>query len=85
MTTNQSHARLLRLPEVCDRRARGATSHYDDIARGLFTRPVKMGVRTSSWPEHEVEALIRARIAGKTDDEIRELVQKLEAARRVGG
>lgn len=82
---HQPLTRLLKLPEVCERRARGATSHYNDISRGLWTRPVKCGVRSSSWPEHEVEALICARIAGKTDDEIRELVQKLEAARRVGG
>jgi prophage regulatory protein len=40
-----------------------------------------MGVKASSWPEAEVEALIRARIAGKTDDEIRSLVAKLESAR----
>lgn len=78
---NQPHTRLIKVPEVCNRRARGRASHYEDIARGLFTRPVKMGTRTSSWPEYEVEALIRARIAGKTDDEIRALVAKLEADR----
>jgi hypothetical protein len=34
------------------------------------------------WPEHEVDAVIEARIAGKTDDEIRELVRELEQRRR---
>jgi prophage regulatory protein len=33
------------------------------------------------WPEYEVEALNAARIAGKTGEEIRRLVKKLEAAR----
>lgn len=33
------------------------------------------------WPACEVDALIVARIAGKTDEEIRALVAKLEAAR----
>jgi prophage regulatory protein len=34
------------------------------------------------WPSSEVEALNAARIAGKTDQEIRVLVVKLEAARK---
>jgi hypothetical protein len=38
-------------------------------------------VATSGWPGEEVEALNAARIAGKTDAEIRALVVKLEAAR----
>ncbi len=34
------------------------------------------------WPSGEVAALNAARIAGKTDEEIRTLVVKLEAARK---
>ncbi len=36
----------------------------------------------SAGPAHEVAALNAARIAGKTDEEIRALVVKLEAARK---
>lgn len=81
MVQQQTATRMLKLREVLSRRARGTTSHYRDINEGLFTHPVKMGIKASSWPESEVEALIRARIAGKSDDEIRSLVAKLEAAR----
>lgn len=81
MVQQQTATRMLKLREVLSRRARGTTSHYRDISKGLFTHPVKMGVKVSSWPESEVEALIRARIAGKSDDEIRALVGRLEAAR----
>jgi prophage regulatory protein len=42
---------------------------------------VKIGARAAGWPASEVQALNAARIAGKSDDEIRELVLKLEAAR----
>jgi hypothetical protein len=35
-----------------------------------------------NWPSDEVEAINAARIAGKTDEEIRTLVAKLEAARK---
>jgi prophage regulatory protein len=34
------------------------------------------------WPSSEVAAINAARIAGKTDDEIRALVVKLEEARK---
>ncbi len=47
MMANQLRTRLLKLPEVCDRRARGVSSTYGDIARGLFVRPVKCGTKSS--------------------------------------
>ena len=72
---------MLKQHEVLSRRARGRTSHYYDVKNGLFTRGVRMGAKSLSWPESEVDALIRARVAGKSDDEIRALVAKLEASR----
>jgi prophage regulatory protein len=35
------------------------------------------------WPSDEIDAINSARIAGKTDEEIRALVVKLEADRKV--
>lgn len=72
---------LIRLPEVLRLRGRRKTAHYSDIAAGLFTHPVPIGTRAVAWPEHEVEALNAARIAGLRDDEIRALVRDLEARR----
>ncbi|AYB60225.1 AlpA family phage regulatory protein [Ralstonia solanacearum] len=72
---------MLKRPEVAKRSARGQSTIHADIARGLFVRPVKVGAKSSAWPDFEVDAIINARIAGKTDDEIRVLVAKLEAAR----
>jgi prophage regulatory protein len=72
---------MLRHDEVLSRRARGRTSHWNDVRSGLFTRGVKMGARDLSWPEYEVDVLIKARVAGKSDEEIRALVAKLEAER----
>lgn len=74
-------ARILRLQPVLDARGKRRSSHYSDVACGLFTRPVKIGPRAAGWPESEVAALQSARIAGKTDDEIRVLVRRLEADR----
>lgn len=73
---------ILRLPTVLLERGRSRSAHYLDIQQGLFTRPVSIGLRAVGWPSGEVEALNAARIAGKSDEEIRELVVKLEAARK---
>lgn len=73
---------ILRLPAVLRERARSRSAHYLDIQQGLFTRPVQIGLRAVGWPAAEVATLNVARIAGKTDDEIRDLVTKLQAARK---
>lgn len=73
---------ILRLPTVLRERGRSRSAHYQDIQQGLFTPPVQIGARAVGWPAHEVAMLNAARIAGKTPEEIRALVAKLEAARK---
>ena len=53
--------------------------------KALWTKQVSLGPRCVGWPAHEVGALNAARIAGKSDVEIRALVTKLEAARNQAG
>jgi prophage regulatory protein len=74
-------ARLLRLPAVCDLTGLRVTKIYDDAKAGLFPPPIKVTERCSVWPEYEIAAMNRARIAGKSRAEIRELVAQLVAAR----
>jgi prophage regulatory protein len=73
---------ILRLPAVLRERGRSRSAHYLDIQQGLYTQPVAIGKRAVGWPAGEVAALNAARIAGKSDDEIRALVTKLEADRK---
>ena len=56
-------------------------SVYNAIRAGLFTAGVSIGLRAKGWPDYEVDALITARVAGKSDTEIRELVKILHAKR----
>ena len=70
-----------RLPEVLKKRGRSRSAHYQDIQQGLFSPPVAIGARAVGWPDNELETLNAARIAGKTEDEIRALVRNLVAAR----
>ena len=60
---------------------RSNTSIYNAIQAGLFTKPVAIGPRAVAWPDYEVKAITRARIAGQSDEEIRELVNRLHAKR----
>ena len=46
-----------------------------------MTRPVKIGGDRSAWPQNEIDAINKARISGKSDAEIKQLVIELEAAR----
>lgn len=71
---------IRRLPAVRDQSGFSRSAIYREIKAGLWTPPVKLG-RASGWPEYECDALTAARIAGKTDDEIRDLVKTLVAAR----
>ena len=57
---------------------------YNRIAQGLWPKPVSMGGRSVGWPESEIKALIAARIAGMSDEEIRVLVKELENNRKLG-
>jgi len=60
---------------------RSDASVYNDIRAGLFTTGVAIGQRSKGWPDYEVKAIAAARIAGKTDEEIRELVNQLHLKR----
>jgi len=74
---------ILRLPSVKAESGYPRSTLYLRISQGLWTKPVSLGERAVGWPSSEVSAINAARIAGKTDDEIRILVVKLETARKV--
>lgn len=73
---------ILRMPAVkAETGHRSHASIYNAIHAGLFTKPVPIGARSVGWPDYEVSAVNRARIAGQSDSEIRELVKRLHAKR----
>jgi prophage regulatory protein len=73
---------IYRLPAVKSESGLSRSTIYLRIAQGLWTKPVSLGARAAGWPSGEVAAINSARIAGKTDEEVRALVMKLEAARK---
>lgn len=73
---------ILRLPDV--KRVlghRADASVYNAIRDGLFTTGVAIGQRAKGWPDYEAQAIASARVAGKSEAQIRELVERLHAQR----
>lgn len=76
---------LLRLPAVKAQSGYSRSTIYLRMSQGLWTKPVSLGARAVAWPAGDVAALNAARIAGKSDEQLRALVLKLEAARQSVG
>lgn len=57
------------------------STFFADIQRGLWTKPIALGPNSSAWYRYEREVLTAARAAGKSDDEIRALVNRLHEQR----
>lgn len=78
---------LYRRPVVEQATGHKRSTLYRKIKEGLFPKPVTIGTDKHgatcqvAWPANEVQAVIDARIAGKSDDDIKKLVAELEAAR----
>ena len=73
---------ILRRPAVSKETGYPRSTLYLRMNQGLWPKPVHLGERSVGWPSHEVAALNAATIAGKTNEEIRNLVVKLEADRK---
>lgn len=74
--------RLLRQKQRRDFTGVPTSTWYELEKRGLAPPPVRLSVGRVAWVYGELAALNAARIASKTDDEIRVLVAELVAARR---
>ena len=73
---------ILRLPEV--KRVlghRANASVYNAIKAGLFTTGVAIGQRAKGWPDYEAQTIAAARVAGKSEEEIRGIVNYLHQQR----
>lgn len=73
---------ILRIDAVLQKTGeRSKTSIYNRVKEGVFTKSVPIGQRITGWPEHEVETIVAAQVAGQTPEQIRGLVKSLHAQR----
>ena len=82
MSRPTSHTnKMLRMRGLVEMTGTPASTAYEQINDGLLPKPVALGGRNKGFPEHEIAAVMKARIAGKSDDFVRYLVKHLEAQR----
>ena len=72
---------LLRRPSVQQLTGKSRVTLYRDMKKGLLTNSVQIGGNRVAWPQNEIIAINQARISGKSDNEIKQLVKELHAAR----
>lgn len=73
---------LLRKTEVLNRTGLCKSTIYNKISKGTFPPPISISMRSVAWPEYEVDAVIRAFISGKSEDEVKLLVYEMVKARK---
>ena len=73
---------VLRMKDITAKRKRCKASIYTEMDAGTFPPSISIGARAVGWFENEVDAVILARAAGGSDEEIRKLVKQLVAVRK---
>lgn len=73
---------ILRRPEVALRIGIKPHTTHSFIARGILTKPISVGLRARGWPSTDIDAIVKARCAGATEDQIKALVIKLTDSRQ---
>jgi prophage regulatory protein len=71
-----------RLPQVAATLGLSRSTVWLRVKQKELTPPVRLGSRAVGWPANEISAINAARIAGKTGNEIREIVARLVAERQ---
>ena len=85
MSETKNEQRLYRIDEIMHLAGfKTKQTVYNWMRNEIFPRQFKWGERAVRWPANEVHAVMDARRAGKSTEEIMELVRQLYA-RRTGG
>ncbi|MCP4321354.1 MAG: AlpA family phage regulatory protein [Alteromonadales bacterium] len=57
---------------------------FTQVKQGLMPKPISLGARAVGYLQHELDAVLLARIAGQSNEQIKELVKSLVAKRKGG-
>lgn len=84
--TDTASYRIIRKPEVLNLLGFSKSTLHLRINEGLLPPPISLGQRASGYIEHEVQAVLKAMIAGQSQEQIKQLVIELtEARKKLGG
>jgi|GEM_PF-786688 len=79
--TSTPSIQLLRPAEAHKTLALGRTAVIEAINAGLLPPTIPLGARAVGYLRHELEVIIAARAAGRTEADIKELVAQLVSSR----
>ncbi len=80
MNLPKSFPQLLTMKQITASIPRSRASFYKDISAGLFPAPFKFS-NSSYWYYDEIVAVMQARNANQSDEQIRALVKELMSLR----
>ena len=83
MVVSTRPTRIMRAPVYRRQLALTKSGEYRARHAGLLPPPLQLGPRSIGLPAHEVDIITAARIAGTNDEELRDIVSRLVAARPV--
>ncbi len=79
---NGNNQQILRKPEISLATGLNSTSQFYYIKDGLLPPYIQLGARAVGLMKFEVDAIMAARSAGYTDDQLRALVKRLVEQRK---
>lgn len=74
---------FIKISTVLHQSALSKSTLYSKIQAGLFPPPCSIGARAVAWLQGEVDTVLAAMVAGKSDNEMRALVADLVAKRKL--
>lgn len=73
---------MVRIGHAFRRLGVGRSAGYEQQARGLIPRCIKLGERAAALLESEIETINTARAAGASDADLKKIVDRLHARRK---
>ena len=75
---------IVKQPSLLEQFAFSKSTLFSQIKQGLMPKPIPLGDRAVGYLQHELDSVLSARIAGQSNDQIKELVKSLVAQRKEG-
>jgi len=76
-----SSIRMLRIREVMLITGLARSTVWLCVKRGTLPTPVKIGIKSVAWSSLEIDQVVKARLAGFSEEAIKDLVKRLEGER----
>lgn len=73
---------IVKQPSLLKQFAFSKSTLFSQIKQGLMPKAIPLGERSVGYLQHELNAVLSARIAGQSSQQIKELVKLLTAQRK---